>query len=613
MSVKLKGEKKCLQHGDEFFVVFKKNHEHLNIGYMYQDMEELAKEDNSEDECTQEYEFIDPANQTLIDEDLNLPVTSAGKHKRTSKDEADESPPSKKLKPEKYLAQKPDVSLEKKEEDKKPKSDSHEKDAVSTTLKKDDKEVEEGIKKCNEPDKEGIKKCNEPDKEGIKKEEGKKEDAESDSMAESLMCIICQEILHDCISLQPCMHSFCAGCYSDWMAKSNQCPSCRLKVDRINKNHIVSNLVEAFLKEHPDKKRPEEDIKELEKKNKITRDMLYPTRQKQKDSSDGSDSEDYTDSDDYTSPTASPTAVTAFPTHGLLFGLGTPVFGTIRPPKTICRQCPEWKDPSDGTLCNSEGIKSDITVPAGTNTTDTGSGPSNSGVTVGPGGDEQSASDDVQPSTSRGDCAGASSSTNVTPVPPKYVCTPAQNHVLCQCCLHPMPDRRQERMKNPPVPPQQCTICYRAFCHAYWGCRKIDCLGCLAKFKEFNFGNRVLASIVLDNAVESNILKDHLDSKGISVKDMLLTCLQKLESGKYSCVDQSRFRIDSNTVLCYPCGLRNFKDLAYLYRRDIPSDQLPDTVNSRPDCYWGKNCRTQRNKPHHATRFNHICDQTRTM
>ena len=29
-------------------------------------------------------------------------------------------------------------------------------------------------------------------------------------------------------SLQPCMHSFCSGCYSDWMERSRECPSVSL-------------------------------------------------------------------------------------------------------------------------------------------------------------------------------------------------------------------------------------------------------------------------------------------------------------------------------------------------------------------------------------------------
>ena len=33
--------------------------------------------------------------------------------------------------------------------------------------------------------------------------------------------------MHDtCVySLQPCMHAYCSGCYSDWMSLSEQCPS----------------------------------------------------------------------------------------------------------------------------------------------------------------------------------------------------------------------------------------------------------------------------------------------------------------------------------------------------------------------------------------------------
>ena len=44
---------------------------------------------------------------------------------------------------------------------------------------------------------------------------------------------------------------------------------CRNIVKQVRKNHIVNNLVAAYLKEHPEKRRPEEDIKELDEKNKI--------------------------------------------------------------------------------------------------------------------------------------------------------------------------------------------------------------------------------------------------------------------------------------------------------------------------------------------------------
>lgn len=81
--------------------------------------------------------------------------------------------------------------------------------------------------------------------------------------------------MYDCISLQPCLHSFCAGCYSEWMNKSDDCPICRLKVNRISKNHMVNNLIETYLKNNPNKQRSDEDIKKLNEKNKITHDMVF--------------------------------------------------------------------------------------------------------------------------------------------------------------------------------------------------------------------------------------------------------------------------------------------------------------------------------------------------
>ena len=52
---------------------------------------------------------------------------------------------------------------------------------------------------------------------------------------------------------------------------------CRIRVECIRKNHIVNNLIEAYLRANPEKKRPEEDLKELDAKNKITKDMVRIT------------------------------------------------------------------------------------------------------------------------------------------------------------------------------------------------------------------------------------------------------------------------------------------------------------------------------------------------
>ena len=70
------------------------------------------------------------------------------------------------------------------------------------------------------------------------------------------------------------MHSFCAGCYSEWMDKADDCPICRKKVKRISKNHIVNNIIEVYLRNNPDKKRSEEELKKLDEKTKITDEMV---------------------------------------------------------------------------------------------------------------------------------------------------------------------------------------------------------------------------------------------------------------------------------------------------------------------------------------------------
>ncbi|XP_078362422.1 E3 ubiquitin-protein ligase CHFR-like isoform X2 [Oculina patagonica] len=396
--------------------------------------------------------------------------------------------------------------------------------------------------------------------------EGKKPDLPAhNSIADTLLCSICQDIFHDCVSLQPCIHSFCAACYSQWMDRSNDCPSCRKKVERISKNHIINNLVEAFLKEHPERRRSEEELREMDSKNKITEDMLKPKRttrglfgspsfiidddddEEDEDDEDEDYSDDSDREDDLVGVAVMPSSL------GGLFG-----FASSRPVPTSCRLCPGYISPATPS-CSA--------------------------------------------STSEG------SSTSVTP--PDFTCTPGQIHILCQCCIQPMPHSWPDTMTGR-VPAQKCSICLKHFCHLLWGCRRASgCQGCLNKFTDFKFGENDLLSIINNNRYESQILKDYLIKESLSEQDLLQRCLLKLNSKEYTTVDGASHDINSSTVLCYRCGLRNFQELAYQFRRDIPRDKLPESVLSRVDCYWGKNCRTQKTKPLHASRFNHICEQTR--
>uniref|UniRef100_A0A8D2PFM9 E3 ubiquitin-protein ligase CHFR n=1 Tax=Zosterops lateralis melanops TaxID=1220523 RepID=A0A8D2PFM9_ZOSLA len=375
----------------------------------------------------------------------------------------------------------------------------------------------------------------------IGSEDAKTSNVKPDKMEETLTCIICQELLHDCVSLQPCMHTFCAACYSGWMERSSLCPTCRCPVERICKNHILNNLVEAYLIQHPDKCRNEDDVRSMDARNKITQDMLQPKVRRSFSDEEGS-SEDLLELSDVDSESSD-----------------------ISQPYIVCRQCPGYRRHSVPTV---------------------------------PGTGQETEAGGMQ---ALGDAP--STSANFPAAVQEYVCPAQGSHVICTCCFQPMPDRRAEREQNPHVAPQQCTVCLQPFCHLYWGCTRMSCFGCLAPFCEINLGDKCLDGVLNNNHYESDILKDYLASRGLTWKNMLNESLLALQRGVFMLSD---YRITGNTVLCYCCGLRSFRELAYQYRQNIPVAELPVTVTSRPDCYWGRNCRTQV-KAHHA-----ICTCSKT-
>ena len=51
------------------------------------------------------------------------------------------------------------------------------------------------------------------------------------------------------------------------------------------------------------------------------------------------------------------------------------------------------------------------------------------------------------------------------PTPPPYTCTITSNHVLCLCCLQPMPDRRSD--SDVSIPPQKCMYNHYIYIYIY--------------------------------------------------------------------------------------------------------------------------------------------------
>ena len=95
-------------------------------------------------------------------------------------------------------------------------------------------------------------------------------------------CTICREPFYKPVVLVPCMHSFCAGCYSQWMGQAAaqpgsagpNCPDCRTRVDSCQKNHKLFKLVDAFLAENPDKRHAADHTQLLDQQDKITDEFL---------------------------------------------------------------------------------------------------------------------------------------------------------------------------------------------------------------------------------------------------------------------------------------------------------------------------------------------------
>eukprot|EP01043_Picozoa_sp_COSAG02_P014906 COSAG02_NODE_622_length_19435_cov_3.242398_11_plen_343_part_00 len=147
-----------------------------------------------------------------------------------------------------------------------------------------------------------------------------------DSMAETMTCGICQEILYKCVSAVPCLHNFCSACASDCLKRSSECPMCRTQISEIRRNHDLSKLVDAFLDAHPEKRRSAEEMSEMDARSTITTESLRVS--KKRAAPDGgahgrSDSDDYGDdysgSDDYASdeyhPYAPPGAMRPAPSY----------------------------------------------------------------------------------------------------------------------------------------------------------------------------------------------------------------------------------------------------------------------------------------------------------
>lgn len=314
-------------------------------------------------------------------------------------------------------------------------------------------------------------------------------------------------------SLQPCMHVFCAACYSGWMERSSLCPTCRCPVERIRKNHILNNLVEAYLLQHPgwliypafytlnsqegrefstkktnrasdfsvcvaEKCRSEEDLKSMDSRNKITQDMLQPKVERSFSDEEGSSDYlfEFSDNDSDSSDMRWNFSVIfcVFATCLKIFFKCScrSIFVLVvhSQPIMVCRQCPGYQ--ADVSQLLFPTAYWHPVLPASALV------PTRPVATEGcakAAGEQPSTSSDIP--SSDGEYhhlkfslrhSGEILKMAVTPrsnlwvvpfvltfwirvfapascaAPQEYRCPPRGFHLVCTCCLQPMPDRRAE-------------------------------------------------------------------------------------------------------------------------------------------------------------------------
>eukprot|EP00331_Platyophrya_macrostoma_P029209 CAMPEP_0176437080 /NCGR_PEP_ID=MMETSP0127-20121128/18393_1 /TAXON_ID=938130 /ORGANISM="Platyophrya macrostoma, Strain WH" /LENGTH=490 /DNA_ID=CAMNT_0017820607 /DNA_START=34 /DNA_END=1506 /DNA_ORIENTATION=- len=189
-----------------------------------------------------------------------------------------------------------------------------------------------------------------------------------------------------------------------------------------------------------------------------------------------------------------------------------------------------------------------------------------------------------------------------TPAADGYVCPPHAIHIRCFSCKTAMPERPLCGI------PQRCEMCSTPFCDLYFGgCKNPAGVGYLQAVKDHDM-NALPARLFNGNTVEQSILSSYLAVAGTSVQTAWTECLQKFADGTWS-HDIPNGPTGLSQVVCKPCCLRVFSGLLYHYRRAIPRDALPANVTNRPNCWYGKECRTQYKNVTHAQNYNHACPQ----
>jgi len=78
-------------------------------------------------------------------------------------------------------------------------------------------------------------------------------------------CLLCCKMIYECVSVVPCLHSFCMYCLVQHLKGSQECPQCGQGFTELRKNVFLNNIIEAYEESGYRRDRTQEECKEMGK------------------------------------------------------------------------------------------------------------------------------------------------------------------------------------------------------------------------------------------------------------------------------------------------------------------------------------------------------------
>ncbi|KAL0332579.1 UNVERIFIED_CONTAM: hypothetical protein Scaly_2159400 [Sesamum calycinum] len=103
---------------------------------------------------------------------------------------------------------------------------------------------------------------------------------------EHAKCSICLNVWHDVVTVAPCLHNFCNGCFSEWLKRCQDrrssvlCPQCRAVVQFVGRNHFLHSIEEDILESDSSLRRPDEEIALLDSYSSIKSPLVVSNGRK---------------------------------------------------------------------------------------------------------------------------------------------------------------------------------------------------------------------------------------------------------------------------------------------------------------------------------------------